>query len=123
MNNAITWFEIPATDFSRAVRFYRAVLDQDIHEGEFMGIPHGFFPADEGAVAGAIVAPADAAPASAGPLIYLNAGRSLDQIVERIGPAGGTVVLGRTPIDPQGAMAIFIDSEGNRIGLHEPAAR
>ena len=87
-----------------------------------MDIPHGFFPADQGGVAGAIVAPVDAAPASGGTLIYLNASRSLDQIVERIGPAGGTVVLGRPPIGPQGAMAIFIDSEGNRIGLHAPAS-
>jgi uncharacterized protein len=121
VSNAITWFEIPATDFARAVSFYRTVLGQDIQEGEFMGVPHGFFPAGEGGVAGAIVAPEDAAPASAGTLIYLNAGRSLDQIVGRIAPAGGRVVLPRTSIEPQGSMAIFIDSEGNRIGLHEPA--
>jgi predicted enzyme related to lactoylglutathione lyase len=121
VNNAINWFEIPATDFARALGFYRTVLSQDIREGEFMGVPHGFFPADEGGVAGAIVAPADAAPAEAGALIYLNAGRSLDQVVARIAPAGGRVVLPRTPIGPQGAIAIFIDSEGNRVGLHEPA--
>ena len=121
MSNAINWFEIPATDFSRAVGFYRTVLGQDIREGEFMGVPHGFFPAGEGGVAGAIVAPADAAPSSAGPLIYLNAGPALDEIVARIAPAGGRVVQPRISIAPQGAMAIFIDSEGNRIALHEPA--
>lgn len=122
MHNAITWFEIPATDFSRAVGFYSTILAQDIREDEFMGIPHGFFAADQHGVGGAIVAPQDATPASGGTLIYLNAGQELEQIVARIAPAGGTVVLDKTPIGPQGWMAIFIDTEGNRIGLHQPAA-
>jgi predicted enzyme related to lactoylglutathione lyase len=121
VSNAINWFEIPATDFSRAVSFYRTILGQEIREGEFMGVPHGFLPAGEGGVTGAIVAPEDAAPAAAGALIYLNAGAALDEIVNRIGPAGGRVVQPRTSIAPQGAMAIFIDSEGNRVALHEPA--
>ena len=72
MRNAINWFEIPATDFNRAVAFYRTVLGQEIRTGEFMGVPHGFFPAEDAGVAGAIIAPPDAAPSTSGPLIYLN---------------------------------------------------
>jgi predicted enzyme related to lactoylglutathione lyase len=120
LKNAINWFEIPATDITRAIDFYRTVLDQDIRAGEFMGVPHGFFPADQEGVAGAIVAPPDAAPSLSGPLIYLNAGQSLSAIVARVEPAGGKVLLAETPIGPQGAIAIFADSEGNRIGLHAP---
>ena len=26
-NNAVTWFEIPTTDFERATNFYESVLD------------------------------------------------------------------------------------------------
>lgn len=122
MNNAINWFEIPATDFERAVGFYRTLLGQDIRKGEFMGVPHGFFPADEDGVAGAIVAPPDAAPSTAGPLVYLNAGQSLGAIVARVEPAGGRLVLPETSIGEQGAIAIFVDTEGNRIGLHAPRA-
>ena len=121
MRNAINWFEIPATDFERAVTFYTTVLGQDIRKGEFMGVPHGFFPADEEAVAGAIVAPPDAAPSSGGSLIYLNAGSALDAIVARVEPAGGKLLLPKTSIGEQGAIAIIVDTEGNRVGLHAPA--
>jgi len=120
IKNAINWFEIPATDIARAISFYRTVLDQDIRAGEFMGVPHGFFPADEVGVAGALIAPPDAAPSLSGPLIYLNAGQSLSAIVARVEPAGGRLLLAETSIGPQGAIAIMADSEGNRIGLHAP---
>lgn len=126
MNNAINWFEIPATNFERAVAFYSAVLGQELRTGEFLGVPHGFFPADEGGVAGAVIAPppasgSPAAPSVAGTLIYLNAGFALDAMLARVEPAGGRVETPRTSIGPQGCFAIFIDSEGNRVGLHEPA--
>jgi uncharacterized protein len=85
-----------------------------------MGVPHGFFPADDEGVAGAIIAPPDAAPSLSGSLIYLNAGQSLSAIVARVEPAGGKLLLAETSIGPQGAMAIFADSEGNRIGMHAP---
>ena len=120
MRNAINWFEIPATDFSRAVAFYRTVLGQDLRTGEFMGVPHGFFPADEQGVAGAIIAPPDAAPSTTGPLIYLNAGTELAAMVGRVGAAGGQVLLPETSIGEQGAIAVIRDSEGNRVGLHAP---
>lgn len=120
MRNAINWFEIPATDFDRAVTFYRTVLGQDIRTGDFMGVPHGFFSADEGGVAGAIIAPPDAEPSASGPLIYLNAGNTLTAMVARVGAAGGQVLLPETSIGEQGAIAIIRDSEGNRVGLHAP---
>ena len=120
IRNAINWFEIPATDIARAITFYRTVLGQDIRAGEFMGVPHGFFSADQQGVAGAIIAPPDAAPSLDGPLIYLNAGQSLSAIVARVEPAGGRLLVAETPIGEQGAIAIFADSEGNRIGLHAP---
>jgi predicted enzyme related to lactoylglutathione lyase len=53
-------------------------------------------------------------------LIYLNAGQALSAIVARIEPAGGKLVVPETPIGEQGAIAIFVDTEGNRIGLHSP---
>ncbi len=32
MNNVVIWFEIPATDFKRAVSFHQAVLGFEIEE-------------------------------------------------------------------------------------------
>lgn len=125
MRNAITWFEIPAANFDRAVAFYSAILGTPIQRGEFGGVPHGFFSADEGGVGGAIIAAAtapgsDANPGHAGPVIYLNAGDQLEAIVARVEAAGGQVLTPPTPIPPQGALAILRDTEGNRVGLHQP---
>ncbi|MBX0327499.1 VOC family protein [Oscillochloris sp. ZM17-4] len=125
MRNAINWFEIPATNFDRAVAFYSAVLGAPVHAGEFQGVPHGFLPADEGGVAGAIIAGAvvaggDANPGHAGPVLYLNAGDQIEAIVARVEAAGGQVLAPPTPIGPQGMVAIFRDTEGNRVGLHQP---
>jgi predicted enzyme related to lactoylglutathione lyase len=127
VKNAINWFEIPATNFDRAVAFYRTALGQDIQVGEFAGVPHGFFPADEQGVAGAIVAgPAvdgfEHAPSERGPTIYLNAGDQIEAIVARVADAGGAVVVPPTAIPPQGWIALIRDSEGNRVGLHQPPA-
>lgn len=125
MRNAINWFEIPAANFERAVAFYRAILGHELRTGPFGGVMHAFFPADEGGVAGAIIAAAtapgsDANPGHAGPIIYLNAGDQLEAIVARVAAAGGQVLAPPTPIPPQGAVAIIRDSEGNRVGLHQP---
>jgi hypothetical protein len=120
MQNAITWFEIPAVEFDRAVSFYSAIFNTDFHKGEFMGDPHGFFPADASAVGGAIVKREDLTPSTTGMLIYLNAGNDLNTIVARVAAAGGQVLTPVTSIDPQGHMAIILDTEGNRVGLHQP---
>jgi predicted enzyme related to lactoylglutathione lyase len=125
MRHAINWFEIPAADIDRAARFYSTILGAEVQRGEFMGVPHGFLPVDEGGAGGAIVA-ADAVKdyearaGAAGPLIYLNAGGQLEAVVGRVAAAGGSVVTPVTPIPPQGHIAVIVDSEGNRVGLHQP---
>lgn len=120
MNNAINWFEIPTTDFDRALAFYRTVTGYDIRAGEFMDAPHGFFPADQSGVGGAIISRADAVPSMHGALMYLNAGNALDAMLARVAAAGGQVLLPATVIGEQGVIAIIRDSEGNRVGLHAP---
>lgn len=116
MSNAINWFEIPASDFDRAVAFYSTILGSPLHTGEFMGAPHGFFGSEE--VNGAVIKRADTQPGGNGPVIYLNADGVLDEVVARIEPAGGRVLVPVTSIGEQGALAIFLDTEGNRVGLH-----
>ena len=125
MSNAINWFEIPAAEFGRAVAFYRTVLEQPVVEREFQGVPHGFLAADEAAVTGAIiarpvVAGGEPRPGESGPVLYLNAAGAIEAILGRVEAAGGKVLTPVTPIGPQGHIALFLDSEGNRIGLHQP---
>jgi predicted enzyme related to lactoylglutathione lyase len=40
-------------------------------------------------------------------------------MLERIVAAGGEIITPATPIPPTGQIAVFRDSEGNRIGLHQ----
>ena len=52
-------------------------------------------------------------------MIYLDAGASIDAVIQRIAPAGGKVYVPKTQLpDDIGYMAHFVDTEGNLIGLH-----
>lgn len=120
--NAINWFEIPATDFDRAVSFYSAVLDVEILKTEFMGEPQAFFPASKDAVSGAIVKSDRLSPSSTGTLIYLNVGNllALEQAMGKVEINSGRTLMEITDIGEPGFIGIIADSEGNSIGLHAP---
>jgi predicted enzyme related to lactoylglutathione lyase len=56
---------------------------------------------------------------SHGPLIYLNANPDVQNILDRVEAAGGKILVPKTAISPEyGHMGVFLDTEGNRIGLH-----
>jgi uncharacterized protein len=120
MPNAINWFEIPAKDLARAVKFYQAILGKKMPVMEAMGMKTAFFPADmeNGSVGGCLIAGKGYKPAVSGSLVYLNGGKNLSTILAKVEKAGGKVVLAKTSIGHNGFMAHFKDSEGNKIGLH-----
>lgn len=115
----LNWFEIPATDFARAVAFYTTVLDTTVREEVFMDIPNAIFMTADGQGIGAIVQAATATPSRDGVLLYLDATGRLDAALALVADHGGNVVMPRTSIGPQGWMAIIADTEGNQLGLHE----
>jgi len=124
MRNTINWFELPVVDFDRAKKFYEAIFEAAI-EDQMMG-PYrmGFLPSDGKGVSGAIVHGEGYVPSDKGAMIYLNADGIIDEVIERIGKAGGTVVVPRSPITPEiGDFAIFMDTEGNKVALHTPPPR
>lgn len=122
--NAVVWFEIPAVDYDRAVRFYETVLDVRFKHENMPGWPRmAMLPyCDKGGVGGCIVdATPTHRPADGGPLIYLNAGDDLAGPLSRVEAAGGKSLLPKTLVSPEiGYIAHFIDSEGNRAALHSP---
>ncbi len=119
MNNLINWFEIPATDFKRAVIFYQTILDTTIQETELFGTWMGFFPSDGKNVSGAIVQGADYTPSSEGVLAYLNGGSDLQPVLDKAAAAGGKVIVPKTQISPEmGYFGMFIDTEGNKMAVH-----
>ena len=57
--------------------------------------------------------------ATDGPLIYLNGNPDVQKVLDKVEAAGGSIMMPKTEISPEyGFMAVIIDSEGNRIGLH-----
>jgi predicted enzyme related to lactoylglutathione lyase len=120
VTNALNWIEIPVTDFERAKSFYNRIFDYEMPQQPMGANLLGFLPFDFGkGVGGAIVLGEGYVPSSEGSLVYLNGGADLTTVLERVEPAGGRVVLGKTEI-PRGLgfFAIFTDSEGNRLALH-----
>lgn len=122
MANAINWFEIPANNLKRACDFYKEVLGQEVHTQEVMGMEMGFLHNGQDGVGGALVKADGYKPSVDGALVYLNGGTDLTGPLARVEKAGGKVVLPKTKIsDEIGYMAIFMDSEGNKLALHSPS--
>ncbi|WP_206951185.1 VOC family protein [Trinickia acidisoli] len=123
----ISWFEIPALDFERAVRFYEAALDQPLRREVFGGVPMAVFAHDDEATGGAIICnPRDMRPSVTGDgvTVYLNAEPTLRATLDRIAPAGGRIDGSIVELpDEIGYIAFIIDTEGNRIGLHSRTLR
>ena len=55
MNSYLSIFEIPATDISRAIEFYQAILDMSIEKVDMPGMEMGILPYEEQAVTGVIL--------------------------------------------------------------------
>jgi uncharacterized protein len=123
MDNAISWFEIPATNLSRAQKFYETIFGITLNPLDLANIKMRMFPLDNmmTGVGGAIVYNADFYKPSAtdGPLIYLNGNPDVQNMLDKIEAAGGKILVPKTEISPEyGYMAVFLDTEGNRIALH-----
>ena len=126
MQNAISWFEIPTTDLNRATTFYETTFECQLVPMDMPGMQMRVFPVEnmETSISGALVYGGDFhTPSSTdGPLIYLNANQGMEGILDRVAQQGGNIIVPRTEISPEhGYMAVIIDSEGNRIGLHSIA--
>ena len=120
--NDLNWFEIPAADCERARAFYARILDFDMPVMPMGGTMMGFLPHEQDkGVGGAIVQGEGCVPSRDGTTVYLNGGRDLSVVLSRVEAAGGRVLVGKTAITPEyGFYAHFLDTEGNRVGLHSP---
>jgi len=120
--NAISWFEIPSADINRAQKFYEAIFGISMIPMDFPQLQMRMFPiGDPMNVGGAICHSGDFYKPSSdsGPLVYLNGNPDVQIILDKIEAAGGKIVVPKTEISPEhGHMAVFLDSEGNRVALH-----
>jgi uncharacterized protein len=121
--NAISWFEIPAIDLNRAQKFYEAILDIQMIPLDTANFEMRMFPIEDmmNGIGGAIMKAEGFYKPSAtdGALVYLNANPDVQIVVDKIEAAGGKIVVPKTQISPEyGYMAVFTDTEGNRVALH-----
>lgn len=121
MASAAAWFEIPAGDLGRAKKFYESIfeiemIDMDLGDEFKMTL----FPVEEGGVGGALCELVDFYhPGYQGPLVYFNANPDLQTVLDLVEKNGGHVLQPKKQIsEDYGYMAIFEDSEGNRVALH-----
>jgi hypothetical protein len=135
--NVINWFEIPVLDSERAKRFYETIFDIEMHtammvitdfihagdmneEMTFFPSVQGVIQATSGRVTGALVKSDRFKPSNEGVLIYFNAYPTIQTIIDKIEPAGGKIIVPKYK-NLAGYIAIFMDSEGNKVGLHAEA--
>lgn len=127
MQHAISWFEIGTTDLERATKFYETVFGIQLIPMDLPNIKMRMFPLDDmmTQVGGALVDSGGFHKPSAtdGPLIYLNGNPDVQNVLDKVEAAGGKIMVPRTEISPEhGFMAVIMDTEGNRIGLHSVPA-
>jgi uncharacterized protein len=126
--NAISWVEIPTNDLDRAQKFYETIFEVKLNPLDLEQIKMRMFPLDDMmGVGGALVyAEGFYKPSlNEGPLVYLNGNPDVQNVLDKVETAGGRIMVPKTEISPDyGFMAVFIDTEGNRIGLHSiPASK
>ena len=120
MKNLITWFEIPATNFTRAVEFYENVFDLKLKVCEYEEEKMAFFPEKDYANCGMISQANNFNPSQDGVVIYFDATNKLDALIKNVKKSGGGILQDKCKIEAEGRghFALIKDSEGNRIGFY-----
>jgi uncharacterized protein len=116
MEKLISWVEIPALDLERAIKFYNKVLNIELDTTGCGKEQMACFPTGEGA----LFTTPGFKPSKDGVVVNLNVSDRLDEALRVIADNGGKVVKPKTKIEGEGEgyFALFIDSEGNRMGLN-----
>lgn len=112
------WIEVPVKNIERAAQFYAALfkLSYQITDdgtrrtttlnGDGVGFSlnqtHNFEPSDKG------------------PLVYLDAGDDLNDLLPHVQPAGGKIITPKTSMGAIGNYALIQDTEGNILALYSP---
>lgn len=122
MKNPISWFEIYVDDMARAQKFYETVLAvslSDLTDPSNEGLMMKAFPSnmEQYGASGSLVK-MDGVPAGHNSVLVYFACDDCATEEARIVGAGGRVERGKFSIGDYGYIALAIDTEGNRFGLH-----
>ncbi len=118
-SNPVGWFDIHVSNIDRAKKFYGTVFNTQLVDLPIEWGKQSLFPftPESPNISGALVEKADMMPNGSNTVIYFE---TEDCIAEekRIEAAGGKIVQPKMHIGEFGFVSIFIDTEGNTIGLH-----
>jgi len=120
-SNSINWFEIAVTNLGRAKKFYETIFSIQMPADTMMNMKMVLFPSEPGSgkATGCLLEGGLHKPSTDGVMLYLNANPDLSPVLGRITAAGGKILVPKTQISPEiGYMAVFEDTEGNRLSLH-----
>lgn len=117
--NPVGWFDIYVSDFARAKHFYEQVFNFTFTELPLEWGKQAFFPfsPESPNISGALVERKAFTPGPNSTVVYFE---TEDCTAEeaRIVTAGGKVVQPKMHIGEFGYVSLFIDTEGNTVGLH-----
>jgi predicted enzyme related to lactoylglutathione lyase len=118
----VGWFDIYVEDMDRAQTFYETVLETSLAELGDPNDPSVIMRSFEDDYAshgcgGALVKLDQGKPGIGGSMVYFSC---QDCAVEegRVEAAGGQVVRPKYSIGEHGFVSLFMDTEGNMVGLH-----
>lgn len=118
-SNPVGWFDIYVSNLDRAKKFYETVFNVQLTDLPIEWGKQSLFPFDHESpnISGALVEKADFILNGNNTVVYFE---TEDCITEekRIGELGGKIVRPKMSIGEFGFVSIFIDSEGNTMGLH-----
>jgi predicted enzyme related to lactoylglutathione lyase len=115
--NWTNWFEIPVSNLQRAKTFYEIIFNTQIEILDFGELKMGIFPHNE--VGCALCQHEAYVPSVSGLLVYLDASPDLNLVLNKVENADGKILKSKTEIAPGlGYMALFIDTEGNRLAIN-----
>ena len=118
MKHLINWVEIPVIDMDRATAFYGTILGVELQPMAIGPIQYALFPSKDRFNCGALAKGDNYKPGAQGPVVYLDGGKDLETILAKVKNAGGTVTVEKMFLsDEAGYIGMFLDSEGNHIGL------
>lgn len=117
--NPVCWFDINVSNLERAKKFYEIVFDIKLTDLPAEWGKQSTFPFEEqGANAtGALVEKENISANGNNTVVYFA---SEDCVTEesRVEKAGGKIIRPKMPIGEFGFISLFMDIDGNMIGLH-----
>ncbi len=118
MKKMVAFFEIPCSDFNRAITFYEVLFGVELSVYDYEDEKMAFFSDETSPSCGAISWAENFKPSKDGVLISFSC-ENMDKSLDLIEQNGGEVLIPKTRIesDGRGYFSVFIDCEGNRVGL------